>query len=164
MQNAALFDNDWRSQHQGPHVPFRYMGKGGLPAGGHRRRGPGPGLRRLPIGSKKLADEARALAAAGPGRVGARRDAGRRDLPLHEPVPASRARRRALRSLRLRLVGLLGGWPLFFLSFYFAVDGHASQAVAFAGAVAVVIAGLLAFWLWAHRTYRRAHDILPVSS
>jgi membrane-associated HD superfamily phosphohydrolase len=60
--------------------------------------------------------------------------------------------------------GLLGGWPLFFLSFYFAVDGHASQAVAFAGAVAVVIAGLLAFWLWAHRTYRRAHDILPVSS
>jgi hypothetical protein len=58
-------------------------------------------------------------------------------------------------------VYLLVAFIVFMLGLFCAAYGHASEAVVFAGAVAVVIAGLLAFWLWVDRSYR-AQDILPV--
>jgi hypothetical protein len=59
-------------------------------------------------------------------------------------------------------VYLLAAFVVFMLGLFCAAYGHASQAVVLAGAVAVVIAGLLVFWLWVDRSYRAQDIILPV--
>lgn len=124
------------------------VGTGSLAAIVCLRHGHGYALRRLQ--GRHRPGSQRPLASAGPLAVGSLRGVGRCDnlfLPL-APLGVRNA---------LIVVTGAGCGPLMLLSLAVYLYGHAWAVIALACVFAVALAGLLASWLWLHRTYRARH-------